>query len=202
MTGSATCWIGADPGGRNNFGVAILEPDGSTKTWCVSCADEAADALAAHLNSAIGGVGVDAPLWWSSGPSSDRRADRWLRRTYGLSGGEVQTVNSLRGAALAQGMMFVHRIRERYGAVRVTEVHPNALLKALGQTWAEFRGHFGVAADLDDTRKHERDALIAAVAAREGFEGRWSHDLSTDREQAEQDPKQYWLAPVYYFWPS
>ena len=49
---------------------------------------------------------------------------------------------------------------------------------------------------------HERDAVIAAVAAREGFEKRWCNDLSLNRCTTEQDPSHYWLAPVQYFWPE
>ena len=52
-----------------------------------------------------------------------------------------------------------------------------------------------------DHSEDERDALISAVAAREGFEQNWV-DLSTERNHDEQDPSQYWLKPVRYFWPS
>ena len=38
-------WFGADPGGQNKFGVAILHDDGAFKTFCVSCADEAYEKL-------------------------------------------------------------------------------------------------------------------------------------------------------------
>lgn len=202
MKRTGDVWIGADPGGMNNFGLAILESNGSAQTWCVNCADEAVDAIAERVSSPPAGVGVDAPLWWSSGRSSDRQADQWLRKKYGLSGGEVQASNSLRGAALVQGAMFVQRVRERFPNVNVTEAHPNALLKALGQNWGEFRRHFAVTTKIENDRKHECDAIIAAVAAREGFEGRWRIDLSTARKPGEQDPLQFWLAPIHYFWPE
>lgn len=202
MNSSGVCWIGADPGGRDNFGVAIVESDGTATTWCVSFADEAVDVVAEHLSSEIGGAGVDAPLWWSSGQSGGRRADQWLRDTHGLSGGQVQSTNSLRGAALVQGVMFVQRLRERCGTVNVTEAHPKAVMRALGHTWFEFRRRFAIATNVDDARTHERDAIIAAVSAREGFEGRWTRDLSIERTKGEQDPKGFWLAPIHYFWPS
>jgi hypothetical protein len=40
-------WIGADPGGSTKikFGVAILGDDGRFTTRCVSCADEAVEAV-------------------------------------------------------------------------------------------------------------------------------------------------------------
>jgi hypothetical protein len=107
MSFGAKIWIGADPSGMGNFGLAILKSDGPVHTCCVNCADEAIDVVKEQVKVRPAGVGVDSPLWWSSGRSSDRKADQWLRDTYGLSGGQVQTANSLRGAALVQGAMFV-----------------------------------------------------------------------------------------------
>jgi predicted nuclease with RNAse H fold len=153
------------------------------------------------VNDAPGGVGVDAPLWWSSGRSGGRLVDQWLRNTYGLSGGQVQSPNSLRGAALVQGAMFVQRIRELFPEVPVTETHPKALLVAMGMTNGEaFRSHFSI--QLDDAEGSERDAMVSAVAAREGFECRWARDLSVCRYPGEQDPSRHWLGPVHYFWPE
>ncbi|MDP6086636.1 MAG: DUF429 domain-containing protein [Nitrospinota bacterium] len=195
-------WIGADPGGKGKFGLAILKSDGSAQTCCVDCADEALDKVTNLVKAQPAGIGVDAPLWWSSGRSSARMADQWLRGEYGLSGGEVQAVNSLRGAALVQGMMFVDRIRRLFPDVGVTETHPKAVMAALklkkGDT---FFKKFSVKVEMKDKQEHERDAIISAVAAREGFEKRWVNDLSSIRHESEQDPSQYWLAPVHYFWP-
>lgn len=203
MSEDGRIWIGADPGGDNNFGVAILLPDGSAHTRCVSFADEAVDVVCGWLEgSSPAGVGVDAPLWWSSGRSGGRLVDQCLRDDYGLSGGQVQAPNSLRGAALVQGAMFVLRIRERFPKVRVTETHPKALLVALVMTEESgFWDHFSVEWSSSQRPEHERDALISAVAAREGFEGRWSRDLSKRRYQSEQDPSASWLGPVHYHWP-
>jgi predicted nuclease with RNAse H fold len=149
------------------------------------------------------GVGVDSPLWWSSGPSSDRQADQWLRRTYGFSGGQVQTVNSLRGAALIQGVMFVRRLRQLFPDVGVTETHPKTVWYALKvNNWDSFSRRFLANVTIHPEQEHERDAIISAVAAREGFEGRWPKDLSTVRHPSEQDPLRFWLAPIHYFWPD
>jgi predicted nuclease with RNAse H fold len=192
---SSDTWVGADPGGKDAFGLAILSASGEAQTFCVSCADEAI----ALITSRPLGAGVDAPLWWSSGRSADREADRWIRKTYGIASGTVQTANSLRGAAVVQGVMFVYRLREKFPGVPVTEAHPKAVAIALG-------GWDGAAiAKLGLTNKmaeHERDAHMAAIAAREGFEGRWITDLSLERRPSEQDPKCYWLGPVSYFWPT
>jgi predicted nuclease with RNAse H fold len=203
MSFSAKIWIGADPGGTGNFGLAILKSDGSVHTCCVNCADEAIDVVKERVKIQPAGVGVDSPLWWSSGPSGDRQADQWLRRTYGLSGGQVQTANSLRGAALVQGAMFVHRVRQLFPDVGVTETHPKAVWTILKvDNWNSFSTQFLLNVTIHAEQKHERDAIISAVAAREGFEGRWLKDLSTARHPSEQDPSQFWLAPIHYFWPD
>lgn len=188
-------WVGADPGGINAFGLAFLARDGSVQTYCVSSADEAVNLI----EQAPLGVGVDAPLWWSSGRSSDRRADQWIRRTYGIRSGTVQAGNSLKGAALIQGAMFVARLREKFPGVRVTESHPKAVAIALGGWNSERVRAIG---RLDQLVEHERDAVFAACSAREGFEGRWTRDLAHDRGPLEQDPAIHWIGPVNYFWPE
>ena len=193
-------WIGADPGGKGNFGLAILNSDGSPHTWCVNCVDEAIDRIRGRLSGCPKGVGVDAPLWWSSGPSGSRLADEWLRKTFGLSGGEVQAANSLRGAALVQGAMFIQRLRELYPEVPVTETHPKAVVKVLKLTAESFWQRHSVTSTAQN--EHERDAVVSAIAAREGFSGRWTNDLATKRHPSEQNPKTYWLAPIHYFWPE
>jgi predicted nuclease with RNAse H fold len=194
-------WIGADPGGKGNFGITVLTDGKQPEACSVDCADEAIDFVRNRLNQAPAGVGVDAPLWLSSGRSGDRHADQWLRKRYRLSGGEVQSANSLRGAALTQGAMFVQRIRELFPSVPVTESHPKALIRVMAQnSWSVFAAHFQVNVTPPD--EHARDAIVAAVAAREAFEGRWTHDLGSTRLSSEQDPMKYWLAPVHYYWPE
>ncbi|MDV2989183.1 MAG: DUF429 domain-containing protein [Dehalogenimonas sp.] len=203
MNDNGAIWIGVDPGGKRNFGLAILRSDGSSQTWCVDCAEDAIKIIQKKLDRIPSGIGIDAPLWWSSGKSGDRSVDQWLRQHYRLSGGEVQAANSLRGAALIQAAMFVQRVREVFPSIPVTESHPKALLKGLYYNdWAEFSDCFK-AGDKPNT-DHERDALISAVSAREGFECRWQNDLSlsVERLTTEQNPKKYWLAPIHYFWPE
>lgn len=203
MNDGPPVWIGADPGGEGNFGLAIWEEGAPPETRCVDCAEEAVQVVAARLNGkSPSGAGIDAPLWWSSGRSGIREADLWIRRTYKLHPREVQAVNSLRGAALVQAMMFIERLREVTGEeTPVTEVHPKALLKISTQgDWAAFATRYGV--EYVSEIEHERDAVIGAVAAREGFGGRWRRDLSIVRLAEEQDPRAYWLAPVHYFWPD
>ena len=195
----SSIWIGADPGGRRNFGVAIICDD-EIATLCVSSAAEAAVEVRKRCKRAPNGIGVDAPLWWSAGESGDRLADQRMRESHRLSGGQVQTGNSLRGAALIQGMMFVRLMRDAFPNIPVTESHPNAVLNALGMSWEKFRKTFGIT--VVPKSKHEQDAIVGAVAAREGFEGRWRMDLSLSRSEHEQDPATHWIGPVHYWWPD
>jgi predicted nuclease with RNAse H fold len=99
--------------------------------------------------------------------------------------------------------MFVQRMREHFPGVGVTETHPKAVWKALRVTsWGAFIKRFSVAVEIRVEQEHERDAVISAVAAREGFEGRWLNDLGSTRYPSEQDPSTFWLAPIHYFWPE
>jgi predicted nuclease with RNAse H fold len=189
-------WVGVDPGGKHAFGLAVLGHDGRFSTHCLSCADEAIE----HLDEKPAGIGIDAPMWWSSGKSGDRRADQWIRKRYRIGSGTVQAANSLRGAALVQGALFAERARKIFPAVPITEAHPKAVLRALGLGWSEFCSRFSIEGTAED--EHRLDAVVSAVAAREGFEGRWPLDLARDRQECEQDPAAYWLAPMRYFWPE
>jgi len=177
-------WIGVDPGGKDAFGLAILNDDGRFSTHCFSCADEAIK----HLGERPAGIGIDAPMWWSSGPSGDRRADQWIRKQYQIRSGTVQTTNSLRGACLVQGALFAERARQLFPAVPITEAHPKAVLRALGHTWSEF-SEFCSAFSINGIaeNEHRQEAFVSAVAAREGFEGRWPIDLGKKRHECEQD---------------
>jgi SAM-dependent methyltransferase len=71
MNGGVLHWIGADPGGEGNFGIAIMTGNEPSKTLSVDCADDAITFIRRHLDHTPAGVGVDAPLW-TSGRSGDR----------------------------------------------------------------------------------------------------------------------------------
>ena len=160
-------WIGADPGGKDNFGIAELSTDGVARTTCVSSAHEAAN----WIEGTPLGAGIDSPMWWSSAKKGDRRADVCLRRRYGnASPGKVLAINSLYGAVLAQGAMFAVELRRRFSELPITEAHPGLFLRARCLSFDQLKRHYGIHADPRITN-HERDAVIAALAAREGFTG-------------------------------
>lgn len=192
-----TYWLGCDPGGKDKFGVAKLYPSGDFHAYCVSSVDEVLQ-LAGEQPL---GVGIDCPLWWSTGVGGGRKADSWIRKNVGLSGGQVQSVNSLQGAAVVQGILLAMKLREKYPAVKITEAHPNALLKAMKISENEtLKLQFELFGQLSS--EDERDALVAAVAAREGFSGRWTIDLSLQIARLEIEPRKLWFGSVNYWWPG
>ena len=146
------------------------------------------------------GLGIDAPMWWSAKPGGGRNADEWIRRKHGIASGTVQSANSLQGAVLIGGLLLAQKVREVFPDTPITESHPKALLLAFDRTENQFAETFKISGCGDN--EHERDATIAAVCAREGFEGRWSTDLAEKRDCFEQDPLSYWLRPMRYFWPQ
>ena len=141
-------------------------------------------------------------MWWSAGPGGGRVADDRLRKAHPwIRSGTVQSVNSLRGAALAGGALLASWMREQDPGLRITEAHPKALLLALDMDGAAFAERFGIR-DVWGDGEHQRDAAIAAVSAREGCQGNWPLDLADRRDRREQNPKSYWLAPISYWWPQ
>ena len=191
-------WVGADPGGKGSFGLAFLDASGGLCCASVSSVDEAVDRIT--LRGKPLGLGIDAPMWWSTRSGSGRKADEKLRKKYSIPSGTVQSVNSLRGAALVGGAMLAFRVRQEFTGTRITESHPKALLLAFKFDESSFAKKFGISAGWSN--EHERDAAIAAVCAREGFSGRWPADLALERHVSEQELQSYWLAPMCYFWPE
>lgn len=190
-------WYGTDPGGINAFGVAALEEDGFFETWLCSSVDESLTKIAEPK-----GVGIDCPLWWSSETGGGRFADRWLRKTYRIAPGTVQSANSLKGAVLTQGLTLAILLRRSYPDVPITESHPKALILALRLTnWGSIRDEFGLRGSEPKTM-HERDALIGAVAAREGSLGRWKLDLALHRGSRELGLEPAWFGAINYWWPA
>ena len=192
-------WVGADPGGENNFGLAFLDAVGK-RLVCdtVSSVDEAIEQIISKGKPL--GLGIDTPMWWSSRKGAGRKADDFIRKRYNIHPGTVQTANSLKGAALVGGMLLALRIREEFPDTRITETHPKALLHALELDEKGFIERFKILTGWSN--EHERDAMIGAVCAREGIEGRWTLDLAQQRYESEQNPSNYWLAPMHYFWPE
>ena len=205
MTTSRRFWVGADPGGINSFGLAFLAEGESSEDAVIECTTVSSvdEAVKQILNKGeLLGLGIDAPLWWSSQAGGGRKVDQRLRSTYGIQSGTVQSLNSLRGAALIGGVLLAFRVRQKRPNARITETHPKALLKALyNDNWDEFAKEFSIP-QLSCHNEHERDAIIGAICAREGFSEKWDTDLAEDRYPCEQIPLNCGFLSVNYFWPE
>lgn len=111
--------------------------------------------------------------------------------------------------------LLIRTLRESIPTLRVTEAHPKALLHALklpvwrpknptfslNDSWQHIAAHFQLSGVAPET-EHERDAVLAAVAAREGLSGRWKRNLATERSEQEFVLDDLLKGPVDYFWPS
>lgn len=207
------CWFGADPGGLRKgkaaFGVAALHADGTFESQCVNSAHAAFDWIrSTHLP--IRYLGIDCPMWWSSGPSGGRQVDANLRRHYGSKvRNSIMQLNSLQGAALVQGIMLAKLARDDDPSVRITETHPKALLKAMGlisdkryssADWRAIVDKFQLSGNEPPTFD-EVDALVAAVCAREFYTGKWTQNLSTmPISHYEIEPSAMFFGSVDYGW--
>ena len=195
---SSEFWVGADPGGKNSVGLVFLEVSGELTCASISSLDEAVERIVSKGEPL--GLGVDAPMWWTLSPVGTREADKIIRERYSIDPATVQSANSLRGAAIVGGAMLDFRIRQKFPRARITRAHPKALLRVLQIDGPGFARRFAI--DQSWSNEHERDTAIAAVCAREGFEGRWAIELGLARSRSQLDPRNYWLAPMHYFWPN
>jgi hypothetical protein len=174
--------LGFDPGGTSQLGWAVLERDGRStptarNTGTSSNAEDAlADALACvSSGDTLRGAGIDSPLYWT--PRGERAADGRVRQSIQECGaphaaGTVQHPNSLRGACVVQGPTMALLLRRRFPDIQITEAHPKALLWVLGLANSQRRAEEVSVADLSAfvrcnavACEHERDAVLAAVAA-------------------------------------
>ena len=90
--------------------------------------------------------------------SSVSEAATWVRAQ-----GTVQSVNFLRGTALARGALLASWTREEDTGLRITEVHPKALLLALDMDGAAFAERFDIRS-VWGGEEHQPEAAIAACA--------------------------------------
>ena len=205
-------WYGFDPGG--NFGAARIDAGGNFTCFVTRSIDQARD----FVQSDVCGVGIDSVLWWTRRTGGSRRADQFVRRACvagGGKGGTVSPINSLQGVMFVPAYMLIAELREVHKAVPVTEAHPKALLHALGlpvwrptleydlfsESWKTIARAFSLEG-VPPSNEHERDAIVAAVCAREGYLGRWTVNLALERPSDEFALDNLLNGQVDYFWPS
>ncbi|WP_160316355.1 DUF429 domain-containing protein [Roseovarius tolerans] len=197
------CWFGFDPGGKKAFGIAVINDHGVVATRTTSSVLEAISVAKSYLlGEQPKGAGIDAPLWWSAREGGGRLVDEKLRRRYSISSGTIQSPNSLRGAVLTQGLLLVQKLREEFPDILISEAHPKALLRGPCRDGVDCLAGVQLGSYDASDDDHERDAVLAALAVREGGNGNWNVDISEKRFPEEQDPKKYWASPVHYFWPE
>lgn len=210
MSNIRCCWLGLDPGGVDAFGIAAIWDDNSFETAVVDSLDDAFAKLEKWTDkTSTRAVGIDAPLWWSSGRGGAREVDTRLRQKYGLASGTVQSPNSLRGAAAIQGPLAARLFRSRYPKIQITETHPKALRKAFQQNRLTERACQKVETFYELARleamslktEHENDALLGAFVAREGATDRWRFDLATQVSRGGSEHS-LWVEDVHYWWPE
>ena len=171
--------LGFDPGGKRNFGWSVCVVEGSELRYCKSGvadnAQEVIPALQLPASAKVEATGIDAPMFWSS--RGNRCIDdiigkelkgRMLPKGKGFptkGGKRPLQVNSLRGGALAQGLLLGKYLIKTFPALKITEVHPTALLRLLNVPC--FKSQLGLLHNLikDLPNEHQRDATIAAFAA-------------------------------------
>lgn len=173
-------FLGFDPGGAGAFGWCVA--DGTNlplqivaRGVALHAQDAVQKAQAITAGRPIDGVGIDAPLFWRI--DGDRNVDQFVRNEIvrrGARGGTVNSVNSMRGSCLVQGVLAGMLTRQSLGGhIKLTESHPKAALWLLGiavpgtptsaihlgQLQTYFVGNTQGASD------HERDAAIGALSA-------------------------------------
>ena len=175
-------------------------------------ADDAVGALAeaakamesSHFpaGTAVLAAGIDAPMFWS--PNGFRNVDQILLRVLEAlnienRSGTVQQLNSLRGAALVQGVLLGWHLRNTWD-LQITESHP----KVLDHLLMHYEHHEtlalvdDLAENIHDPERHIRDAILSAVTA-------WAMVYKLPRWrnifQDEPNPLQPFDTPVSYWMP-
>jgi hypothetical protein len=194
-------FIGFDPGGVARFGWAVLSVGARksilrVKSGTCGNAIEAISRVEEALDGKPDAVGIDAPLYWT--PSTDRHADRVIRRRVidaGGHGGTVNHVNALQGACLVQGVVAAREAAKKWRGIAITESHPKALLLICPSLNTFLEKHSPSTAS-----QHERDALIAAYSAW-SYSLKWPdwHNLVSDEDGDVFWPSSYKAA---YWFPS
>ena len=204
--------IGYDPGGNDAHGLAELQVHNGKATRLSTRTLSTTEDVVSFLESlsSLAALGVDTLTCWSTGPSGWRPADRWLRRRYPAVQKSVVSPNSLSGSMGLNGMAVLVAARQRFRNLLITETHPKVLYWQLARAPYDYErsreamdgvlaSRLGIA--VVPQTEHEWDAAVSALAALEGSEGRWPHDLhsmGTDANERLIEP----CGTTHYSWPE
>ena len=212
-------FLGSDPGGKGKFGWAVcFEINDGLRVVATDIADHAKDALEKSFNAlpkggSVVAAGIDAPMFWVA--DGRREADRLVRKAIGRlgaksPGGTVQSINSLQGACVVQGLLILKLLRQLYPDLPITEAHPKALLWLMGIArrgrdpgMIEIKDIEEVIIEevgfgLLDKEKEKRDAILAAFTAQMMIRRKsdWVDLLKYERKErilAGEPPIEYWM---------
>jgi len=202
-------YLGYDPGGRDANAVALLIVDGTVAEFSTALVNSV-DAGVAWCSTQLNGrepiaIGVDAFLFWETGPGGWRACDKWLRERYPRVRNSVLSSNSATGSMSIQGMAFAIAARQIWPEAQLIEAHPKVLYFArrgvkysweVGMTeW--LKNVLNATGSVAITTDHEWDALFSAWAAYQGARGRWPMDLRQMSESVIEP-----AGPVRYWWPD
>ena len=181
-------YLGFDPGGQT--GVALLTIEGGQShctTYSARSVDDALNWATALLSDQTpNAAGVDSFLYWETGRSGWREADRWLRKQYPMVRNSVLSANSAYGAMSIQGMALAVLLRKRWPQIELIETHPKVLFYALAgrkHVWPSdmtewlFKRMNCVPSLISS--EHCWDAAASAWTALKGHTRSWKRDLRT-----------------------
>ena len=213
MPESMNLFLGFDPGGagkgKGNFGWSICrEVGGQLERVETGRAREAWDARSQVKEALkrcngqgiphVMAAGIDAPLFWTK--TAIREVDAFIKQKSDI---RPQPINSLYGAAIAQGPLLAKHLRGVWGDLKITESYPRALEHLLGQGGhpKELRMVQRLTDGLNANpgQNHERDATLCAVAAWAAIHPQL--DNWQDLYRREPEPITLFDIPVSYWMP-
>ena len=215
MMNATGSFLGYDPGGDGNHGVAVLRVDaGKPSSVEVTTLQTAEDALRFFERQRNGpAIGIDTLTCWSTGPGGWRPADRWLRENYPKVRNSVVTPNGLFGSMGLNGPSVLLTLRNATPCLMATETHPKVLHCHFSNERYDFLGHHDrmnallarlLHLAITVITEHAWDAAISAYAAYVGYVREWSLDLHDEyRFRPAENERIVWpCGQTHYFWPS
>lgn len=209
-------FIGYDPGGNENHGVAALViEDGHPIRADRALVESVEEAVRWFLGlpARPTAIGVDTLTCWSTGPSGWRPADRWLREQYKEVQSSVASSNSLYGSMSINGMAALIALKDELPGLLITETHPKVLHWHMTRRPYDWEAGRAAMLDLLATQlgfsftcesDHEWDAVLSALVAFRGATGEWHHDLHNPHEFP-AFPNERLVKPcgeTKYYWPD
>lgn len=208
----STLYLGYDPGGNGNHGVAAIE-GGKVSCDTMRTAKKAIEWFHNYCNDhEPAALGIDTLTMWSTGPSGWRPADRALRAAYPDVANSVAASNSLYGSMPINGVAVARELLRAFPKLRITETHPKVLYFALTGLVYDFVQHREIMTqqllDLVAVKScevrtdHEWDALLSAYAAQQWVTDQWQTDLHLLTASADEALIPAHGTEAYYAWPT